>query len=47
MKHLIRKVTGTEIHSDNMNSEEGFCLSRSWQLLLKFWRSERRSTQTL
>jgi len=33
MEHLIREAVETELHQDNMNREEGFCLSRSWRPL--------------
>jgi len=35
MEPIIRKATETELHSDNMNREEVFSLSKSWKLLLQ------------
>jgi hypothetical protein len=33
--HIIREVTETVLHSDNMNREEGFSWSMSWNPPLK------------
>jgi hypothetical protein len=34
MDHVITEVIKIELHPNNMNREDGFCLSRSWKLLI-------------
>jgi hypothetical protein len=33
--YVIRDVTGIEHHANNINRQDGFCLSRSWKLLIR------------
>jgi hypothetical protein len=35
MEHIIREVTQTELHPDNMNRKEGISLSMSWKPLIQ------------
>jgi hypothetical protein len=35
MEHNIREETELELHSNNMNKEKGFSLSKSWKPLLQ------------
>jgi hypothetical protein len=32
--HIVREATEIELHSNNMNREVGFCLSKSWKPLI-------------
>jgi hypothetical protein len=34
MDHIVREATEIEFHSNNMNKEVGFCLSKSWKPLI-------------
>jgi hypothetical protein len=34
MKHITREATDTELHTDNMNREDGFSLGKSRKLLI-------------
>jgi hypothetical protein len=34
MAHIIREATENELHPNNMNREDSFCLSKSWKPLI-------------
>jgi len=38
---LIKEMTDRELHSDNLNREEGFSLSRSWRPLIQVLKKEK------
>jgi hypothetical protein len=40
---IIREVTETELHLNNMNREDGFCLRKSWKPLISSLKELRRT----
>jgi hypothetical protein len=45
MDHVIREATETELHPNNMNRENGFCLSKSWKPLICSLKDRRKPPQ--
>jgi hypothetical protein len=43
MDHIIREVTEIELHTDNVNKECGFSLSRSWKPLICDQKEEKKA----
>jgi hypothetical protein len=44
MDHIIREATEIELHTNNMNRENGFCQNKSWKSLICSLKDHRKPT---